>query len=121
LPFEDHSPAGFADVAATPRVVDVVWIFATPVAFLAFCSISFDFHDCPNPSRDLPYLFAGRQALGALIPFMLLFVSGLDNLLERLYAGTKFIVLGGLLVLVLAVEAAADRAIFADAYNWFHM
>lgn len=103
----------------------VLWmsffIFLSAAAFLILISISFDFHNCDYPSRDLPYLFSGRQALAALIPFMLLFVSGLDDLLERFNNRVKFTVLGAVLLLMLAVEAASNWRAFFDEYNWFHL
>jgi len=97
------------------------WLFASTVAFLVYVSISFDFHDCCYPSREFPYLYCGRQALAAIIPFMLLLVTGLDTLLVSLRAPVKFSILGALMALMLATEAAANRDIFSDSYNWFHM
>jgi hypothetical protein len=96
-------------------------IFASAAAFLVFISIAFDFHDSPYPTPESPYLYCGRQALAALIPFMLLFVSGLDNLSERFPDRVKFIILGALLLLILSVEAASNWPAFADPYNWFHL
>src|SRR5208282_3428950 len=54
------------------------WSFAASVAFLGFLSIIYDFHDCFYPSREHPYFVSGRLMLGALIPFSLLFLHGLD-------------------------------------------
>ena len=51
--------------------------FCAAVAFLGFVSIIYDFHDCFYPARTHPYFTSGRLMLGALIPFLLLFVHGL--------------------------------------------
>jgi hypothetical protein len=102
----------------------VLWmsffICLSAVAFLVYISIAHDFHDSPYPSRDFPYLVSGRQTLGALIPFLLLFVSGLDNLLERFRDQVKLVVLAALALLMLGVEAASNWKAFFDPYNWFH-
>ncbi|MDR3378777.1 MAG: hypothetical protein P4M10_08850, partial [Verrucomicrobiae bacterium] len=103
----------------------VLWMsffmFASAAAFLVYISVAFDFHDCFYPSREFPYLYCGRQALAALIPFMLVFTTGLDTLLARWRDRSKFILLGALLGLILAAEAAANRELFADSFNWFHL
>ena len=60
--------------------------FAAAVAFLGFLSIIYDFHDCYYPSLAYPYFTSGRLMLGALIPFLLLFVYGLDRAFEKILA-----------------------------------
>ena len=60
--------------------------------------------------------------LGALIPFLLLFVYGLDCALSRLKINwVKPAVLIGLILFMLISEITTDRTIFSNAYNWFHM
>jgi hypothetical protein len=103
----------------------VLWMsflmFASAAAFLVYISVAFDFHDCYYPSREFPYLYCGRQALAALIPFLLVFTTGLDTLLARWRDRSKFVLLGALLGLILAAEAAANRELFTDSFNWFHL
>jgi hypothetical protein len=93
------------------------------VAFLGFLSIIYDFHDCICPSRERPFWTAGRLLLGALIPFSLLFVHGLDRILGRLKLddSSKFRVLGSLLIFMLVAETVTNWPVFANEYNWFHM
>jgi hypothetical protein len=91
------------------------------VGFLAFLSIIYDFHDCFYPSREHPYFTSGRLMLGALIPFMLFFVYGLDCVLRRLNDRVKFSVLAGLILFMLVSEIATDWPVFSSPYNWFHM
>ena len=55
--------------------------FVAAVAFVGFVSILYDYHQCVCPSRDFPCFTAGRMILGALIPFLLLLLFGLDLLL----------------------------------------
>jgi 4-amino-4-deoxy-L-arabinose transferase-like glycosyltransferase len=97
------------------------FLFAASVAFLVFISIRFDFHNCTYPSRAFPYLISGRLMLGALIPSMLLFVSGLDRILQRFKLPTKFLILAALNLAMLIAEFVTDQPAFFDKYNWYHM
>ena len=91
------------------------------VAFLGFLSIIYDFHDCYYPSREHPYFTSGRLMLGALIPFLLLFLYGMDSA----WAGEKQLGApagsGRLILFMLVSEITIDWRIFPNAYNWFHM
>jgi hypothetical protein len=96
--------------------------FVASVAFLAWLSIIFDFGSCMNPSNQHPYFTSGRLILGALIPFMLLFVFGLDCVLSRVKSHwVRPLVLVGMIFLMLAGEITTDWPIFSSPYNWFHL
>jgi len=101
-----------------------LWIAAacvvSAIAFLAFLSLQFDFGRCINPSRERPYFFQGRLMLGALIPFVTLYVYGLDRLL-RSRPGLVLGAIGMIAITITISEALANRATFTSAYNWFHM
>lgn len=95
--------------------------FAGGVAFLAVLSLGFDFGRCVYPSRAHPFFTSGRLLGGALIPFLLLYVHGLD----RSLAFTASTRVRALALLAIAAAATAselwlDRAPFASAYNLFH-
>jgi len=109
----------------SPRQRNALWLgvasCAAALVFFALCSIIYDFHDCPNPSREHPYFQAGRMILGMLIPFLLLLVYGLDRVLARGKEGTKFVVLGGLIALMQVTEVVTDYPVFFNEYNWFHL
>ncbi len=51
-----------------------------PSLFSVFSRFNFDFGRCVNPSRERPYFFQGRLMAGAMIPFALLHVYGLQRL-----------------------------------------
>ena len=59
--------------------------------------------------------------LGALIPFLLLFVFGLDRALMRFSNVTKFALLAMIILFILISEITIDWTIFPNAYNWFHL
>ncbi|MFN2541700.1 MAG: DUF2142 domain-containing protein [Chthoniobacterales bacterium] len=102
----------------------VLWLAAASViaavVFLALLSLQFDFGNCINPSRARPYFFQGRLMLGALVPFALVYVYGLDRLLQR-WPFLLLPVLGVVMIIVMAADAFANRVAFSSPYNWFHM
>jgi hypothetical protein len=95
--------------------------FAAAIAFLGFLSIIYDFQDCYYPSRAHPYFTSGRLMLGALIPFLLLFVFGLDQALKKFGDAAKFSTLAAIILFMLIAEIAIDWPVFPNPYNWFHM
>ena len=119
----------FSKNTSTPRQSDTerqalqlsVICFLATLGFFALMSIIYDFHDCPNPSRDDPYFHAGRMLLGVLIPFLLVAASGLDRLLHLFNSRTKFIILGVFISVMLASEIVTDWPAFSSPYNWFHL
>jgi hypothetical protein len=110
---------------ATRPQCDALWFalacFVAVIAFSGFLSIIYDFHDCFYPSREHPYFTSGRLMLGALIPFLLLFVYGIDRGLKNFSNPTKFLVLAAMILCMLASEIAVDWPVFSSQYNWFHM
>jgi hypothetical protein len=96
--------------------------FVAAMLFLGFLSILYDFHDCFYPSRAHPYFTSGRLMLGTLIPFLLLYLYGLDRLLGRVKNGwIRPLVLIGMISFMLISETIIDARLFPNAYNWFHM
>jgi hypothetical protein len=94
--------------------------FVACVAFFALLSIQFDFGTCINPSRAHPYFASGRLLTGALIPFALVYVYGVDCLFRRSSALFPLIIIAGIMIWLTAANLFLNRAIFASAYNWFH-
>ena len=89
-------------------------------AFFALLSVKYDFNDCFYPSRAHPFFISGRLMLGLLVPFLILFACGLDQLLKKFPDRVKFFVLTALLAFLLTSEITADWPVFFSEYNWFH-
>ena len=105
---------------------DVLWpslaLFLLSLGFLAAVSMMFDFGDCAYPSRDKPYMTSGRLALGALIPFVALYLYGLDALLpEKFPPYLRWAVLIVPVALMTVSEVLMSQAAFRSPYNWFHL
>jgi hypothetical protein len=92
------------------------------MAFLGFLSILYDFGDCFYPSRAFPYFATGRLMLGALLPFLLLYVYGLDRALSCFKnAWIRPLILAGMILFMLISQIAITWPVFFSEYNWFHM
>jgi hypothetical protein len=96
--------------------------FLLSLLLLAGLSLVFDFGGCFYPSRAHPFLTSGRLALAALLPFVALYLSGLEVLLPgRRGAALRWALLIAMVTWMTASEAALSRAAFHSAYNWFHL
>ena len=96
--------------------------FLAAVGFFALLSIQFDFGSCVNPSREHPYFASGRLMIGALIPFALFYIYGLERLCRSLGAGRlSLLVLTIIMALVTTSEIIVNRVAFASEHNWFHL
>lgn len=109
-----------AGLARRRALVFALAAFASSIAFFAFLSIIYDFHNCFDPSRQYPYFNSGRLTLGSLIPFLLLFTFGLDRALNKWGNAAKYVALIALLLFMLGTEIATDWPIIQSQYNWFH-
>jgi predicted membrane protein DUF2142 len=97
-------------------------ILFVSVGSLAILSLQFDFGKGPYPSRAFPYFASGRLLSGALIPFAVLYVYGLERLLRRLHGERLLLlVLAIMLALVTTSEVIVNRVAFSSEHNWFHL
>jgi hypothetical protein len=95
---------------------------AASLAFVAISSLAFDFGAWEYPSKGNPVLTSGRLMIGALIPFLLLYVYGLSQLLG--WRGNRWAApmgLAAILVLITVSEIVVNRPAFASSYNFFHL
>jgi hypothetical protein len=97
-----------------------VAVFVAAVVFLAVTSMAFDFGACKYPSQAHPFFTSGRLMTGALVPFAVLYVYGLDRAFARFKsAWPAALVLAGILFFVTVSEIDVNSPAFASAYNWF--
>jgi hypothetical protein len=96
--------------------------FLLSLLVLAGVSVAFDFDGCFYPSRARPFLTSGRLALAALLPFLALYLSGLEVLLPgRRRSRLRWALLIAVVAGMTASEIGLSRAALDSAYNWFHL
>jgi hypothetical protein len=90
------------------------------VLFLAAVSLVFDYHNHGYPSRLYPYFVSGRIIIGVLLPFVLIYASGLELILERF---SKWVppmwVLAGVMFFITASEIRVRSVVFSSPYSYF--
>ena len=103
----------------------ILWIallsFLSIVGFLVVLSISFDFGNCPYPSRDHPYFTSGRLLSAAAVPFFLLFAYVIDRLgvwTKQKWLNWTLLCVTALFLIMSQIEINAPA--FASRYNFFH-
>ena len=115
---------GRAPAASRSAAVFCLTPFVLSVALPILFSISYDFGTGPfnYPSRALPYFTQGRLILGVLVPFLIMYLSGLESLLDWLRLGFARLPLLIIMVDVMALtEIVYSLDVFASRYNWFHL
>ena len=110
---------------ASKPLREALWLsfcaFIASVGYLALLSIVFDYGKCVYPSRAYPYFTSGRLLDGALIPFLLVYLYGLEWAAKRLKSeGLLWWVLAGMVVVIAGSQIALDRVVFPSQWNWFH-
>jgi hypothetical protein len=95
---------------------------AISLAFLATISIVYDFGRCWAPSREHPYFLAGRLVSGALVPFLVLYLDGVERLTSPLRSRVPPLAVVAAIVTAITVsELALAAPVLRSPYNWFHM
>jgi hypothetical protein len=101
-------------------IVLSIGLFAGSIAFLVVMSLAFDFGACKYPSQAHPFFTSGRLMTGALVPFAVLYVYGLDRAFARFNTPwPAALVLAGIVFFVTISEIDVNSPAFASAYNWF--
>jgi len=95
---------------------------AGSVFMLGVLSIMYDFGNSWSPSREYPYFTSGRLILAVLVPFLILFIDGLQSLLTfiHLQKATLWIILM-LVIFITISEISISLPAFLSQYNFFHL
>jgi len=104
-----------------PGIMSFLALFLS-VLLLAAISLAYDFGDCPYPSRSAPFMYSGRLIGGNLVPFLVLYLEGLERLLSRIKtAVAPWLALGAIALAMAGAQFWMTWDVFGSAYNWFHL
>jgi hypothetical protein len=109
---------------AVERVVSSasILVIGLSIAFLIVISVSYDFDACWYPSRDYPYMTSGRLISGMVVPFLILYLNGLDYVLSKFgLSRYRAMILLIIAVLITVSEVVLSYPVFKSQYNWFHL
>lgn len=95
-------------------------VIVASVLLLAVLSALFDFGACFYPSRARPYFVSGRLIAGALVPFCIVFITGLKEFFS-IWSRPAHVLLAIVLIVIVitAGEVALSIDVFSSPYNWF--
>jgi hypothetical protein len=96
-------------------------VVGVSVVFLAFLSILYDFNDCWYPSLEQPYFVSGRLIAGALLPFLLIYIDGLEHIFRRLGRRAVLSAIAAFAIGITLSELWLTAEVFSSSYNWFHL
>jgi hypothetical protein len=96
-------------------------VVGVSVVFMAFLSMLYDFDGCWYPSREQPYLVSGRLIIGALLPFLLIYIDGLEHIFRWIGRQAVLLVIAVLASGITLSELWLTAGVFSSSYNWFHL
>ena len=98
---------------------------AVATATLAVLSLSFVFDATTNPTASHPYFVQGRLISGVLLPFLLVYVRGIEVAAARLPArvarSAGWLGIAALALAVSISEVVLAGPVFSSGYNAFHL
>jgi hypothetical protein len=116
---------GSSDRNGSENAVDRIAFLAlgAGVLMLIGASLRYDFGTIwPGPNRTYPYYTNARLIYGAVIPFSILYLRGLEFILTRIRIKPLLPAALGLIVVGMTYsEVVMSLGVFASKYNWFHM
>jgi len=99
----------------------ILYLFLS-VSYLAVLSTLFDFGNCLYPSREYPYFTSGRLISGALVPFLILYLEGLNLIMSKITKRISPLVITLAIAMVIALsEIGLTLEVFKSPYNFFHL
>jgi hypothetical protein len=113
--------------ARDPAERITIWTSAVTVglavATLAVLSTVFDFGTRTlQPSPRWPYFTSGRLIVGILVPFVTLYLYGLEWMLAKVRSrGALLPIVVGVAILVTAFQVSLAFPAWQSPYNWFHL
>jgi hypothetical protein len=95
-------------------------LFATSVLFLFVISLPFDFGNCFYPSRVYPYFVSGRIIYGTVVPFLIIYLSGLQMVILKICKNLNPLLIVTLLCTIMTVsEVYISNEVFKSKFNLF--
>jgi len=92
------------------------------ILFLILLSMMYDFGKCWYPSQALPFFTSGRLILGAMIPFIFLYVDGLWVVIKKISKRINLLyIVIAIILFINQYEIISIITVAKSKYNWFHL
>jgi hypothetical protein len=96
-------------------------VVSASVLFLFWISVRFDFGTCVYPSRAKPFLISGRLVMGALLPFAVIYLRGLQIAAGKIKKLDPLTVVAVIVITMAAAETRVMRPVLASENNLYSM
>jgi hypothetical protein len=96
-----------------------VFVVLASILFLFWISIRFDFGACVYPSRVKPFLISGRLVIGALLPFAVIYLRGIQIAAGKIAHLNPLVVVAVIVVIMAVTETWLMRPVFASPNNLY--
>jgi hypothetical protein len=89
------------------------------ILFMAGISLLFDFQGSFYPSREHPFFVSGRIISAALVPFVFIYVMGIELLFEPIRKWAPVAILALLMLFITITEFQLRHVVFSSTNNLF--
>jgi hypothetical protein len=94
-------------------------VVSVSVLLLAVLSTLYNFNDSWYPSWLKPYFVSGRLISCVLLPFLLIYIDGLERIFQRLGNRVVLLTIVAIVIGITLSELWLTANVFASPYNWF--
>jgi hypothetical protein len=92
------------------------------VMMLAVLSTLYDYSQCWYPSQESPYFTSGRLIVTALVPFLIIYLYGMEKVLLMLRIRFNPLILVVIFAIAITLsEIILSLKVFESPYNWFRL
>ena len=103
------------------NILSIIYLFSS-ILFLIILCMLYDFGQGFYPSKQSPFFTSGRLILGAMVPFLILYVDGIRIILQKIYKPEKlFAVILIISIFVSHYEISSIIQVIKSKYNLFHL
>jgi hypothetical protein len=103
------------------NIISLIYVFSS-VLFIMVLSMMYDFGEGHYPSKQSPFFTSGRLLLGAMIPFLILYIDGIRIMIRKIYKpASLFFVLLIIAIFISHYEIGSMLQVIKSKYNFFHL
>ena len=89
-------------------------------SFLALISVIYNYGKCWYPSESYPYMTSGRLIIGVLVPFVFIYIIGLQSILKLLHLDRfLLLVVGCISIAIMLNEVVLTMPAIKSKFNFF--
>lgn len=104
----------------TTNFINLGALLLSVISLLVY-SMMYNFGECWYPSQALPFITSGRLIIGAIVPFLVIYLNGFNTIVCRFMKINPIVILSIIVAALTISEIAIPNRVFHSEYNWFHL